>query len=965
MRLPVRLALLTFLLLALRAVAAPPAGYYLVWGDEFSGSSLDPTKWWVWNQQDRSGYSVPDAVTVSNGYMTILVYSTNGQNYSGIVSSDGHFRARYGYSEASVEFNGSPGMFSDYRINSANNGQFIGDPAAEGAEVDICEHRVTDASNLDNIAGNVTIDLHWNGYGTSKSTFNSPLYGSGLGSGFHTYSLLWSSNNYQASIDGVPTLTTNAGVSQRTEIVLFSCEVDSNSFCGIVPPGGYGNANVSTTATVVDYFRFYAPTTTVYWLGGSSASFSDGGNWLSNMIPTAASDVVFSYLTTGNFNVVLGSNTAINSLSIQETSPVTISGGTLTLGAGGIDLYSALNNPQINSPIVLAASQAWNTTLGIALYVNTNVSGAGNLSIGGYGAVAMQGADTSTGTTTVKGGTLYANGTMTGPITVAGGTLSGTGTMTGAVSVNSGLLTGNATLTSPVTVSHGGTIAPGSPTGALTISNTLTLQAGSITLINVNKTTGACGQISGLSSIAFGGTLVVSNLSGTLAPGDSFAVFNAAAYSGAFSRISPATPGAGLVWDTADLAANGILRVVSTSNAVLTAQAAGAQVNLAWPLNNLGWVLQTQTNPPGVGITTNWITVPGTAGTNGIQITVNPNVGSAYYRLVSPGYSTAIFAAGDLIVLQVGNGSIANTGAPGVLKDFSIFGGSSLAQVALPTTGANALIFGASSYDGALSLSGDGQWLVVPGYNVAVGAVSSAIDSSSTSGGTPVPRAVGSVNANGTFILNATTTQFSGSTIRSGAADGAGNFWAGGGSSGIVYLGTTAPAATVSGVSSSTRETAFINGNLYFTETGSGIGLMGFSGGPTGAATPSMVISTTLTGSGSASPKGFAINPAAIAYIADNRNASSGGGVQRFNWNGSSWVYAYTLGNSVTSSTQVDDIAVDFSGANPVIYAVTGESTGNHIIKATDTGAASTFSSIETAQSGDAFRGIVLAPASW
>ena len=389
-----------------------PAGYYEVWGDEFNGTSLNPNNWWVWNQPDRSGYSTPSAVTVSNGYMTILVYSTNGQNYSGIVSSDGRFHARYGYSEASVEFNGSPGMFSDYWINSAVNGSYIGDPAAEGAEVDICEHRVTDASNEDNISGNVTIDLHWNGYGASEKSFNSPLYGSGLGTGFHTYGLLWSSTNYQASIDGVVTMTTNVGVSQRSEIVLFSCEVDSNSFCGIVPSGGYGDANSSATSTVVDYFRFYAPTTTLYYTGAGSANLADTNNYVSNMVPAANSDIAFSYLTVANSSVSVAAGAVVNSLSIQESPPVTLSGGTLTVNGGGIDMLSALYNAQINSPLTVGAAQNWNIASGMTLAINSTITGSGNVTLGQPGAVAIYGTNNSTGSTIVNNGTLLDYGVI-------------------------------------------------------------------------------------------------------------------------------------------------------------------------------------------------------------------------------------------------------------------------------------------------------------------------------------------------------------------------------------------------------------------------------------------------------------------------------------------------------------------------------------------------------------------------
>jgi len=211
--------------------------------------------------------------------------------------------------------------------------------------------------------------------------------------------------------------------------------------------------------------------------------------------------------------------------------------------------------------------------------------------------------------------------------------------------------------------------------------------------------------------------------------------------------------------------------------------------------------------------------------------------------------------------------------------------------------------------------------------------------------------------------LKATTAQFSGGTIRSAVADGSGNYWAGGGNSGIVYLGGNSPAATLSTVSTSTRNLGFVNGSIYFTETGSGQGVMAFTGAPRSAATPALVLSTAGTGTGTPSPKGFAFNPAlTIAYVADNRTAANGGGIQRFNRNGSGWAYAYTLGYTASSSQQVWDMTVDFSGQSPIIYAVTGESTGNHLVSVTDAGPGSAYTILETAPSDTAFRGVAFAP---
>jgi hypothetical protein len=222
---------------------------------------------------------------------------------------------------------------------------------------------------------------------------------------------------------------------------------------------------------------------------------------------------------------------------------------------------------------------------------------------------------------------------------------------------------------------------------------------------------------------------------------------------------------------------------------------------------------------------------------------------------------------------------------------------------------------------------------------------------------------VGTVRADGSFRLNAATPQFSGTTMRCGLADGNGNYWAGGGATGVLYLGSNAPPANLWN-SSNTRRLLFVNGSIYFCETGAGQDIYAFSGAPTSVATATLVLSPAGTGTGTASPQGFALNSAlTIAYVADNRTAANGGGIQRFNWNGSSWVYAYTISYKVTSSTEVEDLAVDFTRPYPIIYATTGESTANSLVKVTDTGPYSAYTILASAPSGDVFRGVTFAPA--
>jgi hypothetical protein len=100
---------------------------------------------------------------------------------------------------------------------------------------------------------------------------------------------------------------------------------------------------------------------------------------------------------------------------------------------------------------------------------------------------------------------------------------------------------------------------------------------GGTTVIKIDKTGGVQDKLSVGSALAYGGTLVVSNLSAAPVNGDSFPLFSAGTYSGGFASIVPAIPGAGLIWDQSSLATDGTLKVITgtistpTTNANITA----------------------------------------------------------------------------------------------------------------------------------------------------------------------------------------------------------------------------------------------------------------------------------------------------------------------------------------------------------------------------------------------------------
>jgi hypothetical protein len=57
---------------------------------------------------------------------------------------------------------------------------------------------------------------------------------------------------------------------------------------------------------------------------------------------------------------------------------------------------------------------------------------------------------------------------------------------------------------------------------------------------------------------------------------------------------------------------------------------------LSWDSDFLGWMLQAQTNAFGVGITTNWHTVPGTSVVTDWVLPIDKANGSVFCRLISP-----------------------------------------------------------------------------------------------------------------------------------------------------------------------------------------------------------------------------------------------------------------------------------------------------------------------------------------
>ena len=225
-----------------------------------------------------------------------------------------------------------------------------------------------------------------------------------------------------------------------------------------------------------------------------------------------------------------------------------------TIGAAGAtleaakvdDLWTVKNDSRGFGPVASAAGGTLVLTGAGNGAFDKVLPGTGALVKSGTGTWILTQANTSTGPVSVTAGTLLVTGsTSTGAVTVGpAGTLGGTGTLGGAIAVQGALSPG-----------------PASGIGRLTALGAVTIQSTGTTRMDINKTAGTRDVFATPGALTLGGTLVVTNLGGTFANGDSFALFEAGSFAGTFAAYTLPALDTGLEWDTSGLAVNGTLRV--------------------------------------------------------------------------------------------------------------------------------------------------------------------------------------------------------------------------------------------------------------------------------------------------------------------------------------------------------------------------------------------------------------------
>ncbi len=301
-------------------------------------------------------------------------------------------------------------------------------------------------------------------------------------------------------------------------------------------------------------------------------------------------------LVAGNVIVQAGGFLEIgNSVTAHIPRVLVLNGGELsssglvnaTYGSWNLDQGVTVNGGN-NTSVISAEGVTVSQTGGTVFNVGSGAASGIDLDVTGYigsfpsasdnglikagaGVMRLSGDNTYTNATTISNGVLRVDGWLgAGALTVkSGGTLAGIGTIAGTVSVQ-----------------KGGFLAPGDgDIGWLTVNNSLTLAGTTVVELNKSGATLAADQVVGVSTLSYGGSLVVTNSSDRqalpLAAGDTFPLFSATSYTGAFTNLTlPILPG-GLGWDTTNLSVNGSITVVANGSApLLTSQPQSLTVNL-------------------------------------------------------------------------------------------------------------------------------------------------------------------------------------------------------------------------------------------------------------------------------------------------------------------------------------------------------------------------------------------------
>jgi hypothetical protein len=103
-----------------------------------------------------------------------------------------------------------------------------------------------------------------------------------------------------------------------------------------------------------------------------------------------------------------------------------------------------------------------------------------------------------------------------------------------------------------------------------------------------------------------------------------------------YVRVTQTGSVGGLWWSIHEFNIFGRVGAVSLAPPQISFGLNGGLLQFSWPADHTGWRLVSQTNSPGIGLGTNWVTVSGSSATNQISIPIDQRNGNVFFRLMYP-----------------------------------------------------------------------------------------------------------------------------------------------------------------------------------------------------------------------------------------------------------------------------------------------------------------------------------------
>jgi len=128
------------------------------------------------------------------------------------------------------------------------------------------------------------------------------------------------------------------------------------------------------------------------WSGTTSGAWATTTNWVENAVPGTTETAIFDSNSTGNLSsIALGANRTIRGINFSTPSAAVtfVTGSTLSIDFGGINMSSATQNLTLNPAVtVIGGQQDWNVASGrtltlAAVPTRTSSGGVNNLLVGG------------------------------------------------------------------------------------------------------------------------------------------------------------------------------------------------------------------------------------------------------------------------------------------------------------------------------------------------------------------------------------------------------------------------------------------------------------------------------------------------------------------------------------------------------------------------------------------------------